>query len=258
MKDILAWIDQLAPFDTQESFDNAGFQVGSPEAVVSGILLCLDVTEQVIQEAENLGANLIISHHPLIFSSLRAINTQDHVQGLVASLLRKQLHLISGHTNLDQSELYSASAILAQMLGLSNIRREGAYVFLGDFPQALSAEQVHTLLANKLDSPVRMYTGADAEIQDKQIVTLGLAGGGYSEGIAEARKSGAQAYLTGEVKHHHGVEAAALGMVLYDGGHLATESIMLAPLASGLQKSMDALQYTVQVFVSDRSPYRLR
>ena len=250
---ILEWMDSIAPFAQQEDFDNSGFQIGSKYQKVSKILLCLDVTQKVIQEAIQMGAELIISHHPLLFSPLRQIDTDEFIQGLVASLLKNNISLISGHTNFDQSTEFSASAVLAENLKLSNIRQKGTYVFIKELPHPVSSDELQHQLTVHLGNPVKQYT--DDIIQ---ITTLALAGGAYSEGFKEAKQAGAQAYLTGEVRHHHAVEAAVYNMVLFEGGHFATEQPMLSKLAAGLQESMNALQLNVQVFVSRQFPYCLR
>lgn len=250
---IYQWIDSVAPFDSQEEFDNSGFQVGEPEQKVTAVLLALDVTEEVIREAVDLKAEAIVSHHPLIFSPLKNLVLTAHVPKLVAGLLKHRISLISAHTNLDQSPLYSGSAAAAKLMKLKNIRQASPYLFLGDLENEMTDRELNTLIATHLSVPARQYGRTD-----KPIKTVGIVGGSYSEGYLEAKKAGAQAFLTGEVRHHHAVEANEAGILLYDGGHFATEAPMLKPLALGLQKMADGLKYNLQVHVSRSVPYRLQ
>jgi dinuclear metal center YbgI/SA1388 family protein len=249
---ILDWLNQTAPFDTQEEFDNAGLQIGYGKMPVSAVLVTLDVTEEVILEAAALKANLIIAHHPLLFTPQRDLNLARFVPRLAGMLIQHNIALIAVHTNMDQSFQYSASFALAELLNLKQIRQQGKYLIIGDLSKPLDDEQLFQLISRTLKAPVRQYG------QGKTLfTTLAIAGGAYSEGFEEASEAGAQALLTGEVRHHHAVEAVDMGIVLYDGGHYATEVPMLPPLALGLQTALDTLEYPVQVHVTQCMPYRL-
>lgn len=250
---ILDWLNEVAPFELQEDFDNAGLQLGDPAQVVHKVLVALDLTDAVIEEASRLDAQLIITHHPLLFVPPRDLNYAKHTPSLIRSLIKRNLALIATHTNIDQSDAYSASVALAGKLGLHHIRKTGGYLFLGEFAMPRRSEELRKELAALLDAPVRQYGDDGLAIQ-----TLAIAGGAYSEGYADAKQAGAQALLTGEVRHHHAVEAVASGMVLYDGGHFATEALMLEPLALGLQNALSTVQYPLQVYWSRSKPYRLQ
>lgn len=253
VRTIYDWLDQVAPFDTQEEFDNAGLQLGRMDRPVNSVLLTLDVTEETIQEAVRLQADLIISHHPLIFTPLKSLDFSEHVPKVIAQLIRQDIALIATHTNIDQSPQYSASAELARRLGLLNLRQEGPYLFVGDLPEQVKAEQLAGSIGQILEAIPRLYGDPEHAVS-----TLAIAGGAFSDGFKDAKAAGAQALLTGEVKHHHALEATAEGMVLFDGGHYATEAPMLQPLALGLQKDMNQLEYSLQVYVTRCISYRLQ
>lgn len=252
VKTIYNWLDEAAPFLDQEEFDNAGFQVGRMEQEVNGVLLCLDVTEEVILEAVEKNANLIIAHHPLIFSPLRSMDEQRHPQGLLASLIRNDISLIATHTNIDKSWDYSGSAALAKLLMLQDVRKAGEYLFIGELPQPMQTDELKMHLQKVLENPVLCFQNGE-----KTIRTLAVAGGSYSEGFQDAQAAGADALLTGEVRHHHAVEAAQAGFPLYEGGHFSTEAPMLAALLEGLQTAMNQLNYNLQVYQSQSRPYGL-
>ena len=103
IKEIINALERFAPLPLQEDYDNAGLQIGLTEAEVSGALLCLDVNEQVIDEAVALGCNLVVSHHPLIFHKLRQITDTDYVQRTVMKAICNNVTVVSMHTNLDNA-----------------------------------------------------------------------------------------------------------------------------------------------------------
>ena len=250
---ILDWLDEIAPFDTQEAFDNSGLQLGRRDQQVMRVLLALDVTAAVIQEAVEQNVQLIITHHPLLFHPQSQLDLARHTPQLVARLLKADISLIAVHTNLDKSENYSASLEVAKILGLTNIRRAGEYLFLGDFSAPKSAIELQEQITACLQVPARCYGPAFAEVR-----TLAVAGGAFSEGYLDAKLAGAQALLTGEVRHHHAIEAVEAGILLYDGGHAGTELPLLKPLALGLQSMADAVEYPLQVYVAGSRPYPLQ
>lgn len=239
-------IHELAPFDSQEEFDNAGFLVGDPEAEVRGILVALDATPAAVREAVALDAQLLVVHHPVMFHAIKELR-QDSFEGrLLSEILRSGLSLIAAHTNLDQTRLSGAWRI-AEQLQLQRIRSEGPYLVLGELRPALSAEALMEQLSRMLRFPVRCYGDGQREIR-----RLAIAGGAYCEGYSEAMALGAQALLTGEVRHHNAVAASSSGFVILDGGHEATEAPMMVELARYLQKRLNELEYSVRVYASQR------
>ena len=119
VKDVTRLIEELAPLKFQESFDNSGLCVGNPESVVTGALICMDVTEEIVLEAVELKVNLIISHHPVIFSGLKSITGKSAVERIVLKCIKNDIALYSAHTNLD-SVLGGVNDKLANVLGLVN------------------------------------------------------------------------------------------------------------------------------------------
>ena len=240
-------IDKIAPFDTAEDFDNAGFLIGNMDQKVETVLCTLDVTKEVVREAEKIGAQLIVSHHPLFFRGHKNLLEGDPEVDVICEMVRARLSLISAHTNLDKT-FYSGSACVARALGLENIRQEG-YLFIGDIPKdsKIHASGLKNIMYEKLRAPLRMYGEENACIR-----TLAIAGGAYGEGYQEIieKNLGAQAYLTGEIRHHEALDAVARGLVIYDGGHYATECLLVPELATYLQNALDALKYSVRVYPS--------
>lgn len=121
IKEILQSIEQLAPLPLQESFDNSGIQVGDVNQEATGVLLAIDVTEDVVQEALNLGCNLVVSHHPIAFRPFKSLTGKNYVERCVMQACKHDLVLYAAHTNLDNA-WGGINFRLAEMLGLQNVR----------------------------------------------------------------------------------------------------------------------------------------
>ena len=250
VRDVYDWLNEIAPFETAESYDNVGLLVGSMKAEAERILVALDVTPDVLDEAEQKEVQLIVTHHPLMFRGTKRVVEDDYEGMLISRMIRHNISMLAAHTNLDQSPLYSGSAVLAQALELRNIRQEG-FMFVGDLPDApVRADALRARIAACEQDYVYQY-GRD----DTPVTTLGICGGAYDEGFEQARAMGAQAYLTGEVRHHNALAASGTGFVLYQGGHYGTEGILVPTLAKALQNALNALQYDVVVYPSHCRPY---
>ena len=244
------WLNSIAPFETAEAYDNVGLLVGSMNQEVERILVALDATPDVLREAKKLDVQLIVTHHPLMFRGTKRLLEDDYEGSVLRELIRSDISLIAAHTNLDQSPLYSGSAALANLLGLENQRQEG-FIILGELPHApVRADDLLKRIAACEQDAAYRFGPADA-----LITTLAISGGAYDEGFEQARALGAQAYLTGEVRHHNALAAAGTGFVLYQGGHFGTEAPLVRPLAGALQNALDALQYKTAVFASECRPY---
>lgn len=238
----------LAPVETAEAYDNVGLLVGRRNAPVNRILVALDCTGDVVQEAKRLGAELIVSHHPLLFHARKNLGEEDPEGKILCDLVRAGISLIAAHTNLDQTNL-SGSACCAKLLELKNLRQEG-YLFFGDLAAAMTARSLSNRLTTLLSWPIRIYGN-----EDTLISSLAIAGGAYDEGWQRAQALGAQALLTGEVRHHNALSAVMSGFVLLDGGHYATEAPLVPVLAEYLQKRLNDVQYMVRVYPSRSVPF---
>ncbi|NLC33547.1 MAG: Nif3-like dinuclear metal center hexameric protein, partial [Clostridiales bacterium] len=239
-------INELAPFDTQESFDNSGLLIGGMDDEVKRVLIALDATPQVIDEAKKKEIQLLITHHPLMFYAIKGIRTDEYEGALLSKLIGNGLSLMSAHTNLDLTRL-SGGAAIARKLGLKNIRQsEDLFIYLGDLPQEMDSRTLGIFIGDTISMRIRCYGALD-----KVINTLAIAGGAYDTGYSQAILSGAQALLTGEVRYHNAIAASQSNFVLYDGGHYHTEAAMMGELTRYLQKELNQLQYTVQVYLSE-------
>lgn len=249
VSDILQMLQEIAPFETAEAFDNVGLLLGRGDRPVSRILVALDVTMDVVNEAVQSGAELIISHHPLLFRARKNLVEQDPEALILCELIRNHISLIAAHTNLDKTE-WSGSACCARMLGLKSLRKEGEFLFLGDFVAPITAKELKQKISSVLSVSGRCYGD-----ENQMIHTLAIAGGAYDEGWLDAMNAGAQALLTGEVRHHNALSATMSGFVLFDGGHYATEAPLIGYLAAYLQNRLNDVQCNVQVYPAQSAPF---
>lgn len=206
IKDVISALECFAPLPLQEDYDNAGLQVGLTEAEVSGVLLCLDVTEDIIGEAEAKGCNMIVSHHPLLFRGLKQVSDANYVQRCVMAAIRKGVTIVSMHTNLDSAK-GGVNYMIARHLGLQDVRLLGAHEVegveggigvVGTLPEALTAEQYIYKVKEEFRAGVVMTN----EPLERPVRTVAICGGAGSFMLGKAIAAGADAFLTGEMHYH--------------------------------------------------------
>ncbi len=249
VRQVYDFINERAPFETQAAYDNSGLLAGHPDNEVTGIHFALDVTDSVIDEAIANGANLIVTHHPMMFSAIKRLVETDYQARLLCRLIRANISLISAHTNLDQA-VGGINDVLAQRIGLTDITGEG-FVRVGTLPHAMTAGEAAKSISEALGDVVRVM--GDPSIM---VAKVGMCSGSGADEWSAAAQLGAQAFLTGEAKHHIALEAAASGVVLLEAGHHATEEPGIFALANALQKSELGVQYNVRISLSRAKAYQ--
>lgn len=250
IRDIYDVIDSAAPFSSAMDFDNVGLLVGEANALAGKVLIALDITEAVVEEAAALGAELIISHHPVIFHPLKSLGERD-----VPYLLAKRgIAALCCHTNLDLSPVCGVNVALAGRLGLRNIRQEDAFreecvLFSGELERELSPERFAALVKERLHAErVLLIPGARPV---KKVFLCSGAGGEY---VRFAAYRGADAYLTGEMAHHEALEAARTGLTCAVAGHYETEKLFGEFLAAYLKKRIPGAEFLLSQ--TERPPFQ--
>ena len=227
VKDILDFLEITAPCSTALEFDNVGLLVGDKDSEVEGVLVSLDCFDEVIDRAEDLGANLIITHHPIIFSPLKSVTAND----LVYKLINKGISVISMHTNLDIAN-GGVNDALCSALGLYDIDVvEASDGFLLRFGQLDKPEDPYSFarhIKEKLGGNVKFVAG------DHDINSVAVCSGSGGDYIFDAVKFGADALVTADIKHHIFIEAGRMGISVFDAGHFNTEDVIVAPLCKVL------------------------
>ncbi|MBQ4229570.1 MAG: Nif3-like dinuclear metal center hexameric protein [Bacteroidaceae bacterium] len=214
VQDVICALEDFAPLPLQESYDNAGLQVGLTETELSGVLLCLDVTEDVIREALELGCNMIVSHHPLIFHGLKHLTDADAVQRCVRMALQNDIAIYSAHTNLD-SAVDGVNYMMAERLGLMDVvllqPRQVAVGFGSTAHTVQAGSGVIGYLPDGEDSlaflqRVKQAFGVEClmhnELLARPIQSVAICGGAGDFLLDEALNAQADAFLTGEMHYH--------------------------------------------------------
>ena len=205
IKEVIAALERFAPLPLQEGFDNAGLQLGLTEAwEVSGALLCLDVTENVLDEAIRKGCNLIVSHHPLIFHKLASISGSNFVERIVMRAIENHVAIVSMHTNMDNAR-GGVNFKIAEKLGLRDVdffvRKEGADAgsgVIGTLPEPMAAAEFIRLLKECFGVACVMTN----ELLQRPVSRVAICGGAGSFLLGDAEKAGADAFVTGEMHYH--------------------------------------------------------
>ena len=238
IKDIYQYIDSFAPFETQMDFDNAGLLVGREGSKVEKVLIALDITTPVIQEAVNMGAQLIVAHHPVIFTPLKAVSDTSVTGKKVLMLAENRIGAICAHTNLDAAQ-GGVNELLAKRLGLSKLThlhpdgqdREGRTYGIGrvgtlntDAP--MDTKAFAEKVKRDLDAAGVRYMDAG-----KPVCRVAVGGGSCGNMLHDVVAAGCDTFVTADVKHDVFLLAMERGINLLDAGHFATEDIVIQPLA---------------------------
>lgn len=227
VKEIAQLIEAQAPLCYQESYDNCGMQVGDPEMVISGILITLDVTEEVIDEAIHKGCNLIVSHHPLIFRGQKKICGRNYVERCIIKAIKQDIAIYASHTSLDKAA-HGVSAKMAEKIQLkieSSLETEkinGEEIGLGvvgTLNEAVDAQTFLSLLKEKFNVGCVRYTAIPT---GKMIKRVALCGGSAAEFIENAIQAQADVYITADVKYHQFFDVEGR-IIVADIGHFESE-----------------------------------
>ncbi len=253
IQEVIDALELFAPLPLQESYDNAGLQVGLTGADVSGALLCLDVTEDVIDDAVRRDFNLVISHHPLLFRGLKQLSDADYVQRTVWKAVMNGVCIVSMHTNLDNAQ-GGVNHKIAQLLGLHDVE------FLADVrtvsdPRNGETPETQLTGGSGIIGYLQMPVGAEEfihhvkktfgvqccmtnQLLDRPISKVAICGGAGAFLLKNAIRKGADAFITGEV-HYHEFFGADQQIQIMSIGHYESE------------------QYTTEIFkqiIAERCP----
>ena len=203
---LLDALEQYAPLPLQDSYDNAGLQIGlTEEQEVAGALLCLDVTEEIIDEAVRKGCNVVIAHHPLLFHGLKSITGKSYVERCVIKAIKNNIAIYAAHTNMDNAQ-GGVNYRIAETIGLTNLAflddKAGAIPagsgIIGELPTA--EDEKNFLL--RLKSLFGIQCVRHNALCDRKVRRVALCGGAGGFLLSKAISLGADAFLTGEMRYH--------------------------------------------------------
>lgn len=201
IKQVLSALEQFAPLPLQESWDNAGLQIGLTEAEVSGALLCLDVTEKIVDEAIAKGCNLVVSHHPLLFRGLKQVSDANDVQRTVRKAIKHDICVISMHTNMDNAR-GGVNFKIAEKLGAvvhgDSIAEEKQSMVLAELPESMQAQAFISLVKERFGVKCALCN----ELLKRPVRKVAICGGAGDFMLDEAVAQCADAFITGEMHYH--------------------------------------------------------
>ena len=221
LKDFYGYLNSIAPFETQEDWDNSGMLVGDMDAEVKKVAVVLDITHEEIKKAKAIGADLIISHHPVIFNPIKSVTKGSVPYELVAS----SINALCCHTPLDIAD-GGTNDSLAELLGIEVTRTEDPILRLGTV-EPTTAENLAGKIAKTLNTKVR-YADAGRKIEKIAICTG--AGCSLIEAAGEI-----DAFITGDASHHNFLDCIQAGITLIAAGHYETEIVVVPVLVKKLQ-----------------------
>lgn len=251
VKEIYYKLDSWAPFETQMSFDNSGFLVGRGSRAVNSVLVALDVTLPVVEEAARLGCDLIVAHHPVIFEPVRRLNDEDPTGEILLSLAEKGIAAICAHTNLDaaQGGVNDCLARALELKELELLEQEG--VDRNGRPYGIgrigTAHEQGSTVAEYASHVKNCLGAASVRFVDtgKPVRRVAVGGGSCGSMLMDVVKAGCDTFVTADVKYNVFLDAKALGINLMDAGHYATENVVTPALAGFLRREFADVQVQI-------------
>jgi dinuclear metal center YbgI/SA1388 family protein len=239
--EVFDFLESIAPLHLQEKYDNSGLLIGSPEIPVTGVMVCLDCTESVLDEAISKGCNLVIAHHPAIFYGVKRLTGSNPTERIIRKAIKNDLVLYAIHTNLDNTLTHGVNERIARKIGLdidgmlrplpgSPDPALGAGI-VGYFPKPLTENQFLHLLKDLMKTQVIRHT----RLINKPVQKIAICGGSGSFLLDDARKAGVQALVTADFKYHQFFDADG-DLLVCDIGHYESEQYtinLLQELISG-------------------------
>ena len=252
VKEYRDWFCEKIPVSLSADWDNDGLLCcPDPEKPVRRILIALDITERVTDEAVFYGYDLLLSHHPLIFRGVKALTTEDNVSRKLLKLAQNGIAAMSFHTRLD-AVMGGVNDLLAEDFGLRDVEPFGVDAVpigrIGTLPHPLLPEAFARMVKEVLHAPAVVLSSAG-----KEVSRVAVLGGSGKEGLDAAMAAGADTYLSGELSYHQLTDAPERGMNLLTAGHFYTEFPVCRRLET-LAKEADPKVETTILF-SDAAQY---
>lgn len=240
-ENIYNFLEELAPTSLKMDFDNVGFLVGDPSERVDRCVVALDITDDVIDEAIALGAQLIVSHHPIIFEPLKNLLNTDPVGKKLIKLAKNNIAAICLHTNLDIAQGGVNDALISTLAckPIAVLCADGCGR-IGEYENEIAFSDFLPLCKNALNSNGLRYHDAGHPV--KRLAVMGGSGG--SE-IETAKDLGCDTYVTSDIKYDQFLTAKDLGINLIDGDHFCTENVIVPVLCDKLSDRFPEVEFAV-------------
>ncbi|NMA94888.1 MAG: Nif3-like dinuclear metal center hexameric protein [Clostridiales bacterium] len=255
IESIMNVMEKIAPLELAENWDNVGLIINSRCKIVKRILVTLDVTGAVVNEAIERDIDVIISHHPVIFEPKTNIGQRVEDKNIIIPLIKNGISVYSAHTNLDKAE-GGVDDTLANVLGMETVKildKESGFGRIGRIKSSLNVEEYAQRVAKYLNAD-DLYILGDREVKVKTVASVAGSGGDF---LLHAVNAGADVFITGESKYHESLVALEYNLPIILPGHYETEAIAMEKLIIHLQKHFNALEYNVEV-LSSKAQYKIK
>jgi len=239
-------ITKIAPEGLAEDWDHCGIQIDLHSNQIFRILISLEITSEIIEEAKEINANFIITHHPLIFTPIKEIDVRDTIGNYIVQLIQNKISVYSAHTSFDKVS-GGNNTYLANLLQLTSQRKmdlgreksDSEFLgIIGDLKDAMNLREVCDRLAGVLDiSKSELRVVGDA---NKCIQTVGICTGAGADLIEAAALNGCDLFITGDMKYHDAMKAKGLNLCVLDAGHYATEKSFAQNFSNKLKEVIGA------------------
>lgn len=236
--ELIQSIEKIAPEHTQESWDNSGVQIATGKLQIEKVLTSLELTDEIVEEAIREEADMIITHHPLIFGGIKSIDFRDVTGSLIIKLMSAGISVYSSHTPFDKAE-GGNNDYLAEAIGLRDI---SGFTYgdsvemigrIGILPHPMTLASMVDVVAEKLNLDVEQIRFVGDPNQ--MITTVGLCTGAGADLMDLAIGNGCQLFITGDLKYHDAQNAKAKGIAVIDAGHYGTEKTFADNFAEKLR-----------------------
>ncbi len=251
LRDLVEFMEQWAPLSYAESYDNPGLLLGHMDKSVETVMVAVDASENVIQQAVQQQADCLITHHPLIFHPLKKLTDEERTGKRLLALAEHGIALYSAHTNLDTAP-GGNNDYAAGLLGLEQVKAvarpgEQACLRIGQLPEALLLEELGTLVKKQFSlSYLRLIGEAQQEVRRVAICT-----GSGMDFMSLALQEGADVLITGDIGYHDAEQAKADGLALIDASHFGTDRLSVTWTAETLRKWAQETGYALRVCTAE-------
>ncbi len=253
VKDLYAYLNEIAPFQLQEGYDNAGLIVGDWDSKISGVMVCLDSTEVVVKEAIENDCNVIVSHHPIIFSGLKTITGKNYIERTIVAAIKNDISIIAIHTNLDNILTNGVNAKIAEKLELVNTKIMNPVANITHSSEQVGAGIIgklrHKMTPDSFTNYLKQKMNIDQVRRTKyiseEISKIAICGGSGSFLLGNAIKLKADVFITADFKYHQFFDANDK-IVIYDIGHYESEKYTIELLKDLIRNNFSnfAVRYT--------------
>ncbi len=263
LKDVINILDELAPFKLAENWDNSGLQVGSYDLIIKKIMIALDPTLEAVCRASSVGAQLLITHHPLLFRAVSCIDLDTFPGDVIREAVKNDIAVIAAHTNLDSAKK-GINYHLAKKIGLADVEvlepkelygEEGYGLgVIGNLPESSDLLSVSCLIKEILGLNTVKVIGPDESV----VKRIAVVGGSGRDFINIAVKKNADLLITGDIGHHDALTAKTLNINVIDAGHFSTERAALADFLKNLEQIFESRQMNIilELFEDETDPVR--